>query len=117
MNFDLRRTITIASLAIAGCAVSAAAIAQQPDSRPQEQGMGRGAGMMGGEGMGTGGQGMGAMMGTMQGCREMMQRAQAPGLPHLPPGNEKLELQMHADMMKATSEILSKYAARLPDRK
>ena len=47
---------------------------------------------------------MGAMMGSS-------------GMPHLPPGNEKLDLQMHAEMMRAMSDILAKYAARLPDRK
>jgi hypothetical protein len=63
-----------------------------------------------------GGQGMGGMMDMMQGCRQMMQGG-GHAMPHLPPGNEKLELQMHADMMKAMGDILSKYAARLPDRK
>ena len=36
---------------------------------------------------------------------------------HLPPGNEKLEMQMHADMMRAMADIMTKYAARLPDKK
>jgi hypothetical protein len=38
-------------------------------------------------------------------------------MPHLPPGNEKLELQMHADMMRAMADVLGKYVARLPDKK
>lgn len=59
-------------------------------------------------------QGMGGMMDMTQGCRQMMG---GQGMPHLPPGNEKLELQMHAEMMKAMGDILAKYAARLPEKK
>ncbi len=33
---------------------------------------------------------------------------------HLPPGNEKLELQMHGEMMKAMGDIMLKYADRIP---
>jgi hypothetical protein len=33
---------------------------------------------------------------------------------HLPPGNEKLELQMHGEMMKAMGDIMLKYADKLP---
>jgi len=73
---------------------------------------GMGQGTMGGMGQG----GMGGMMGMMQGC-PMMQTGGGHGMAHLPPGNEKLELQMHADMMRAMSDIMSKYAARLPDKK
>jgi hypothetical protein len=32
---------------------------------------------------------------------------------HLPPGNEKLELQMHGEMMKAMGDIMLKYADRI----
>lgn len=31
----------------------------------------------------------------------------------LPPGNEKLSMQMHADMMQAMSEIMRKYADKI----
>ena len=112
MTNALRKAITIAALAIA---LPAAAQTEPPRDRGMQNmpggmgpGMGMGGGMMGGEG--TGG-----MMGMMQSCREMMGAGH--GLPHLPPGNEKLELQMHADMMKAMGDIMAKYAARLPEKK
>ncbi len=65
------------------------------------------------------GQGMGGMMGMdmMQGCPMMRGGGMGHGMAHLPPGNEKLELQMHADMMRAMADVLTKYAARLPDKK
>ena len=118
MRLAPRKVIAIASLAsLAACATPpAAAQADEHQHEQDPQGMpGQGVG-----GMGMGGQGMGGMMGMMdmmQGCRQMMQSGGARGLPHLPPGNEKLELQMHADMMKAMGDILAKYAARLPDKK
>ncbi|SOY74133.1 conserved hypothetical protein [Cupriavidus taiwanensis] len=31
----------------------------------------------------------------------------------LPPGNEKLSMQMHADMMQAMGEIMRKYADKI----
>ena len=55
----------------------------------------------------------GDMMNMMGACNEMMQGASA--MPNLPPGNEKLQMQMHAEMMQKMGEILSSYAARLPD--
>ena len=64
-------------------------------------------------------QGSGGMMGMMQGC-PMMRGGGMGGMGHgmhLPPGNEKLEMQMHADMMRAMADVMSKYAARLPDKK
>lgn len=68
-------------------------------------------------GMRGGGMGPG-MMDMMQNCPHMAQRGGAPhALPRLPAGNEKLELQMHADMMRAVADVLGKYAARLPDKK
>ena len=33
---------------------------------------------------------------------------------HLPASNEKLELQMHGEMMKAMGDIMLKYADRIP---
>jgi hypothetical protein len=64
-------------------------------------------GMMGGGAM------MGdGMMNMMQGCERMM-RTRGHTMPELPPGNEKLQLQMHAEMMQKVGEILSKYAAQV----
>ena len=62
-------------------------------------------GMMGGGCMMGGG-----MMNMMQG-RERMPGGHA--MPQLPPGNEKLQLQMHAEVMQKVGEILAKYAAQV----
>ena len=64
-----------------------------------QQGM-TGCSMMSG-GMGSGG--MGAMMGGR-------------GMPAFPPGNEKLQMQMHAEIMQKVGEIMAKYAERIPSR-
>jgi hypothetical protein len=109
MKIALRKTIAAASLAATfgalGFVLPAAA---QSDAHQHEQGDQRSPGM-------------GGMMGMMQGCPMMqgggMAMGGGHGMPHLPPGNEKLEVQMHADMMKAMADVLAKYAARLPDRK
>jgi|GEM_PF-6564757 len=63
-------------------------------------------------------QGMQGMMGggMMQGCPMMsggMQGSRSSGLiPQLPPGNEKLQAQMAAEIMQKAGEIASKYAAQ-----
>lgn len=79
---------------------------QSPSSHGMEMQMGKkmdgkmscdsmmGAGMMGKN-----------MMGGMMSHDQMM--------PSLPPGNEKLNLQMHAEMMQSMGAILQKYADRL----
>ena|SRR2546428_3996307 len=111
MISSLRTRIVIAAIAASFGALTVAGIASaQSESQ-------RSPGMQGGMGQGMGGMmgGQGSMMG-MQGC-PMIQSGGGHGMPHLPPGNEKLELQMHADMMRAMSDILTKYAARLPDKK
>ena len=64
-----------------------------------QQGM-MGCSMMSG-GMGSGG--MGGMMGGR-------------GTPAFPPGNEKLQLQMHAEIMQKVGEIMAKYAERIQAR-
>ena len=86
-----------------------------------------GAGMRGMEGMRGmqgmhGMEGMGGMMGMMDmmgSCNRMMQGgSMAHGMPQLPPGNAKLQLQMHAEMMQKMGEVLAKYAAQVKeDRK
>lgn len=108
----LRKVVVLASLA--GAAALSLPAAAQSDQHPHEQSAQRGpaSGMMGGQGMSGM---MGGGMGGMMGCP--MMAGGGHGMPHLPPGNEKLELQMHADMMKAMADVLAKYAARLPDRK
>ena len=93
------------------------ALAQQP-SKPapgMQGGEGRSMdhGMMGGGAMG--GDMMG-MMNMMQGCNAMMGHSSAM-MPKMPPGNEKLEFQMHAEMMQKMGEIAAKYASQIKDDK
>ena len=73
------------------------------------------------EGRGHGAMGHGGMtdmMGMMDSCSRMMSEPAQPmaSMPQLPPGNEKLQMQMHAEMMQKMGEILSKYAAKISDR-
>lgn len=56
----------------------------------------------------------GGMMNMMRDCRQMMSaRGAGHAMPQLPEGNEKLQLQMQAEMMQRMGEILAKYAAQL----
>ncbi|MEO7812789.1 MAG: hypothetical protein ABIR73_12195 [Usitatibacter sp.] len=72
------------------------------------------------------GAGMGGMMSMMDSCDRMMHgdndRMMQGGsmgqtTPQLPPGNDKLQLQMQAEIMQKTGEIVSRYAARIADGK
>lgn len=92
-----------AALLLSGA--SALALAQQPAKPKPDQGM-MGGGMMGGGDM------MG-MMNMMRECEKMMREPRAGMLPQLPQGNEKLQLQMHAEMMQRMGEIMAKYAERV----
>lgn len=56
---------------------------------------------------------MGMMAGGMMGGGINGATAANPRLPQLPPGNEKLQLQMHAEIMQAVGAILAKYAAQV----
>ena len=60
----------------------------------------------------------GGMMGMMRGCQSMMGGASGDALavPKLPPGNEKLELQMRAEMMQKTGEIAGRYAGQIENK-
>ncbi|SRR6266545_1754455 len=65
-------------------------------------------------------QGMQEMMGMMHECQGMMGGGQGMGgrmmggmMPQLPSGNEKLQLQMWAEMMQKMGEIAGKYAAQM----
>jgi hypothetical protein len=55
----------------------------------------------------------GGMINMMQGCERMMSARGGHAMPQLPSGNEKLQLQMHAEIMQKVGEILSKYAAQV----
>jgi hypothetical protein len=113
MISSLRIPVVIAiaagALSIAGIAAAQSEMQHKPAAPGTQGGMGQGMGDMGG------------MMGMMQGCPMMRGGmgggGMGHGMAHLPPGNEKLEMQMHADMMRAMADVMTKYAARLPDKK
>ena len=83
------------SVVIVAAAISVSAWSLAAD-KPAAQGM---------QGM----QGMHGMQGMMSGC-PMMGGGM---MPQLPPGNEKLQLQMWGEMMQKMGEIASKYAAQV----
>jgi hypothetical protein len=116
-----RRKALLAALVSAALMAGAtwSVAADKPEAKP-------GAGMHGGRGMGAMGgmqemEGMGGMMGMMDmmgSCSRMMQGgSMAHGIPQLPPGNAKLQLQMHAEMMQKMGETLAKYAAQIREDK
>jgi hypothetical protein len=112
MEVQMRmKPLLIATSTAAMLFAGAYAAAQQPGTKPapgregmpmEHQGMMGGGGMMGGE-----------MMNMMQHCERMMGSRGGHAMPQLPPGNEKLQLQMHAEVMQKVGEILGKYAAQL----
>ncbi len=58
------------------------------------------------------------MMGMMGSCQAMMNKKGMSGgaaMPQLPPGNEKLEFRMHAEMMQKMGEIAAKYADQIKE--
>jgi hypothetical protein len=84
--------------------------------KPATQGMQEMQGMREMQGM----QGMSGMRGMMSGgCPMMGSSGMAGGpisstaMPQLPPGNEKLQLQMWGEMMQRMGEIASKYAVQV----
>src|SRR5687768_9253901 len=112
MEASMRIRTLVSTMMAAGMLTAATpAFAQQ--QHQHEQGAkppaGRG-GMMGQGGMMGHGQGS---MDMMRHCQQMMGGHAGHAMPQLPPGNEKLQLQMHAEMMQKVGEILSKYAAQV----
>jgi hypothetical protein len=55
------------------------------------------------------------MRGGMMDMMRARSHRSASMMPQLPPGNEKLQLQMQAEMMQKMGEILGKYAERIKD--
>jgi hypothetical protein len=61
------------------------------------------------------------MMGMMNSCREMMRGTRrgadedSLAVPQLPPGNERLQLQMRGEMMQKLGEIASRYADKVKE--
>ena len=103
-------------VALSIAASAAAASAAEPGQMPMQGMMGHhgGAGtaqqgMMGCPMMSGG---MGSMMGG--GARGSMMAGR--GIPAFPPGNEKLQMQMHAEIMQKVGEIVAKYAERIQPR-
>lgn len=90
--------------------------AAKPAPGMAETPMGRG--MMGADGM-MPGAGMMGMMNMMGQCERMMRAGMSGNamIPRLPPGNEKLEFQMHAEMMQKMGEIATRYAERIKEAK
>ena len=121
-----RKSIVTALFAAGTLAVSGAiaatpeqAGAARPGMNMNRPGMPMQPGMMGGE-AGKGGGSMMDMMGMMNTCQTMMGKGAMGGDSmhmKLPPGNEKLELQMHAEMMQKMGEIAGRYAEKIKDAK
>lgn len=108
IRLSIRQCVLLAALALGGVAMAA-------DAGPSSQGAPHAQdhhGMMGGGGM------MGGMMDMMGSCQSMMGNRGnmgMMGMPAFPPGNEKLEAQMHAEMMQKMGEIAARYADRIQD--
>jgi hypothetical protein len=94
MNTKRLAAMTLAIALLGTSTWSAAASPPQPGMHDGGSSM-MGEGMMGGGMMGKG---------MMSNCSMMGQ---------LPPGNEKLEVQMHGEMMKAMGDIMLKYADKI----
>ncbi|HJU25127.1 MAG TPA: hypothetical protein VJ722_00485 [Rhodanobacteraceae bacterium] len=117
--------LVVMTLAAGGAAIAADTKTDQKPAqgtdRSGTEGMHGGMrGMMQGDRSQPGGDMMhGDMMGMMDmmgRCSQMMGHGSPmSGMPKLPRGNDKLQLQMEAEMMQKMGEILSSYAARLPD--
>lgn len=109
--------------ALSGSSVMALAAETGQGAKPMPNAPGQSSmpmhqGMMGASGsMGEGG--MMGMMEMMQSCQKMMGSATMSAglaLPHLPPGNEKLDFQMRAEMMQKIGEIAAKYSDMIKER-
>lgn len=105
--------VLAAVVAGAGGLVGAAEPGQAAKPGSSMQGMGdmpMRRGMMGSDG---------GMMDMMNSCQKMMGGAMSGGamMPQLPPGNEKLEFQMHAEMMQKVGEIAARYADKIKEAK
>ena len=104
----MNRKAVTATIAAVFMGVSALSLAADRDPKA-------GQGMQGMEGMHEG-QGK---MDMMSGCPMMsggtMGRGMMSGgtMPQLPPGNEKLQVQMWSEMMQKMGEIAGKYAAQV----
>lgn len=113
-----RRSIRTCLLAgaMAATALPLVAAAQGNPADPQTQQAPRQPGSGGHGMMGGGGMMGGDMSEMMRSCHSMMGGSggmSGMGMPKLPPGNDKLEAQMHAEMMQKMGEIAARYAERV----
>ena len=101
----------VAGLAIGMTALGASAQADRPAAKP-DRGMQNMQGMHGKSGK-EGEKGSMEMCESMMGGGMMGHGMMGGGMmPQLPPGNEKLQVQMHAEIMQKVGEIVAKYAAQ-----
>lgn len=122
MNIKRNVVMALAAAVVAGAGGLAGAAepgqAAKPGSSMSGMGdMSKGHGMMRSDGA-MGGDMMG-MMDMMHSCQKMMGGAMSGSamMPQLPPGNEKLEFQMHAEMMQKMGEIAARYADKIKETK
>jgi hypothetical protein len=102
--FSIAHWVLFAALAASGVAFAAVSTSSAQKDGADSQ-MHRG--MMGG-----------GMMDMMGSCQSMMASGAGMGaisLPKLPPGNDKLEAQMQAEMLQKMGEIAARYADRVKD--
>ncbi|WP_439673219.1 hypothetical protein AEMCBJ_34110 (plasmid) [Cupriavidus necator] len=99
MNAKSLMATTLALVMLGASGWSVAAGSSHGAEGPKAGAQDKGHDMMMGHMMGGG-----MMSGGMMGSCPMM---------GLPPGNEKLSMQMHADMMQAMGEIMRKYADKI----
>jgi len=122
LNEPQKRKLAVAAVLSAALMAGSGWSMAQEKPQPAKPGAGmRGMeGMQGMQGM-QGMEGMGGMMGMMDmmgSCNRMMQGgSMAHGMPQLPPGNAKLQLQMHAEMMQKMGEVLARYAAQVKEER
>ncbi len=90
----------------------AAADLHRPMSAMSGDGMSKG----GTTGMGMAGACMKGGMCRMTGCMRGATSARTIVIPRLPPGNEKLQLEMDADVNLRAAEIVRKYVAKIRQR-
>ncbi len=111
MNSKRMAVVMALATLVAGAGGQAGAAETGQPAKPGSSMQGMGDMPMGG--------GMMGMMDMMHSCRKMMSGAMAGGatMPRLPPGNEKLEFQMHAEMMQKMGEIAARYADRIKEAK
>lgn len=117
-----KRKLVVSMLAVILLASGTGSMAAETTAPQKHAGSMPGMEMPGMDMMHSGGmkdmKGMASMMNMMGMCNGMMQGGMMGHmLPQLPAGNEKLQLQMQAEMMQKMSEVLSKYAAQIKEEK